>query len=99
MEWTVTRLNKFNSGKLKAFVDLMVDNKIVIKGWRLIDGARGMFLSCPREKGKDDKYYDTVSFVLEADKSLVENMVIQHYKQTLLADTILVESDKPKSSV
>lgn len=48
------------SSKTKAFIDLALDDTLVIKGLTLVDGKEGLFLSYPSTKGKDDKYYNSV---------------------------------------
>jgi stage V sporulation protein G len=45
--------------KVKAFVDVLIGG-IVVKGLRLIEGSKGLFLSMPREQGKDGRWYNTV---------------------------------------
>lgn len=48
------------TSKTKAFVDLELDGTLVIKGLTLVDGKKGLFLSFPSTKGKDNKYYNSV---------------------------------------
>lgn len=43
-----------------AYFDLRTSDGLVVKGFKLIDGDRGHFVGMPSQKGKDDKYYDTV---------------------------------------
>lgn len=44
----------------KAFIDLKLDDTLVIKGLTLVEGKEGLFLSFPSKKGKDSKYYNSV---------------------------------------
>ena len=53
-------MNKGDWGKIKAFFDLITTDGFTIKGFKLVDGASGLFVSFPSQKGKDDEYYDTV---------------------------------------
>ena len=48
------------NSKTKAFVDLKLDDTLVIKGLTLVDGKEGIFLSFPSVKGKKGKYYNSV---------------------------------------
>lgn len=48
------------SSKTKAFIDLELDNTLVIKGLTLVEGKDGLFLSFPSKKGKDGNYYNSV---------------------------------------
>ena len=59
----IVRMNPLSnngSGKTSAFFDIQTSDGIIIKGFRIINGAKGMFISAPDEKGKDGKYYETV---------------------------------------
>lgn len=56
----IDRMNKGDWGKIKAFFDLITADGFTIKGFKLVDGASGLFVSFPSQKGKDDEYYDTV---------------------------------------
>ena len=53
-------LPKDGNGKLLAFFDVETNDGIVIKNFRLFNGAKGMFISPPADKGKDGKYYESV---------------------------------------
>lgn len=48
------------NSKTKAFVDLALDNTLIIKGLTLVEGKEGLFLSFPSKKGKDGNYYNSV---------------------------------------
>ncbi len=57
----VERLYKLNTdGKMKAFVDLSVNDALLIKGLRIIEGTKGAFVSMPKMQGKDKKWYDII---------------------------------------
>jgi stage V sporulation protein G len=59
MDVKVVRLRRFENGdsKLKAFVDVAV-GEFIVKGLRLLNGEKGLFLAMPQEKGKDGKWYN-----------------------------------------
>ena len=48
------------TSKTKAFIDLALDDTLVIKGVTLVEGKEGLFLAFPSTKGKNGKYYNTV---------------------------------------
>lgn len=48
------------SSKTKAFIDLALDDTLVIKGLTLVEGKKGIFLSFPSAKGKNGEYYNSV---------------------------------------
>lgn len=78
----IVRMNQLESksSKTAAFFDIQTKDEIVIKGFRLVNGAKGMFISSPDEKGKDGKYYETV--VLPKDlKTSIEKLAIEEYNK------------------
>lgn len=73
-------LHQDGNGKLLAFFDVQTNDGIVIKGFRLVNGTNGMFISAPDEKGKDGKFYETV--ILPKDmKDSLQKMAIEEYKK------------------
>ncbi|MGK9475595.1 septation protein SpoVG family protein [Melioribacter sp. OK-6-Me] len=77
----IVRMNKVQSGgKTAAFFDIQTDEEIVIKGFRLVSGSNGLFVSAPNEKGKDGKYYDTVILPKELKREL-EKLALNEYNK------------------
>jgi len=79
----IIRMNPMKSdasGKTAAFFDIQTDDGITIKGFRLVNGSNGLFLSTPDQKGKDGKYYETVSLPKEM-KIQLEKMAIDEYNK------------------
>ncbi len=79
----IVRMNPLKSeggGKTAAFFDVQTDDGIVIKGFRLVNGSNGLFLSSPDQKGKDGKYYETVILPKEM-KSELEKMAIDEFNK------------------
>ena len=64
------------NGALKAFADVVIGDSFLVKGMRIVEGRKGLFVSMPRELGKDGKWYDNVLPVTrEAREVLVEAMM------------------------
>ena len=78
----IARMNKLdgNNSKMVAFFDIETDDEILIKGFKLINGTNGLFISSPDDKGKDGKYYESVSLPKEM-KSTVQKMAIDEYNK------------------
>tara|TARA_Y100001970_G_C14192363_1_gene836142 strand:- start:105 stop:476 length:372 start_codon:yes stop_codon:yes gene_type:complete len=53
-------MNKGEWGKVRAFFDVMTEEGFTIKGFKIIDGSNGLFVSMPSQKGKDEEYFDTI---------------------------------------
>jgi stage V sporulation protein G len=73
-------LKSDGSGKTAAFFDIQTNDGITIKGFRLVNGSNGLFMSAPDQKGKDGKYYETVTLPKEM-KSELEKMALEEYNK------------------
>ena len=67
------------SGATKAFCDLSVLDTFIIKGLRVVDGKEGLFVSMPREQGRDGKWYNTVIPRSKEVKEEIEKLVLEAY--------------------
>lgn len=65
-------------GKTKAFCDVAVAG-FVIKGFRVVDGKRGLFVSMPRQQGKDGKWYETASPLDEETRTSLNELILEAY--------------------
>ena len=80
LKLAVTRLHKLDgSGATKAFCDISVLDSLVINGLRIIEGEKGLFVSMPREEGKDGKWYNTVIPLKREVKDAIERVVLEAY--------------------
>lgn len=69
------------NSKTKAFVDLKLDDTLVIKGLTLVEGKEGLFLSFPSKKGKDGKYYNSVYSLDKEWTRLLQDACIKKYNE------------------
>lgn len=76
----MNKLDSNSGGKVAAFLDIQTDDGIIIKGFRLVNGSNGLFLSAPDQKGKDGKYYENVVLPKEM-KEQVEKLAIDEYNK------------------
>ena len=53
-------MNKGSWGKVRAFFDLTTTEGFTIKGFKIIEGINGLFVSMPSQKSNDGEYYDSV---------------------------------------
>ena len=77
----ILKSNTASQGKTAAFFDIQTQDGIIIKGFRIVNGANGLFISSPDEKGKDGKYYETAILPKEM-KSTLEKLAIEEYNKT-----------------
>jgi stage V sporulation protein G len=68
-----------SNSKTKAFIELVLDNTLVIKGMTLVEGSKGLFLSFPSSKGKDGKYYNSVYSLDKEWLKLLQDACVKKY--------------------
>jgi DNA-binding cell septation regulator SpoVG len=74
----ISRMSKGEWNKVKAFFDLQTEEGFTLKGFKLVEGATGMFVGFPSQQNKDGEYQDTIF----ADKTLrqkVNQVALEHY--------------------
>ena len=78
----VLRMNKtiLPGTPTKCFVDIEFYG-LIVKGLRVVEGRNGIFVSYPREKGKDNDYHDVCYPADMQVKLEVEKAVLDVYKQ------------------
>ena len=77
---SVSRLHKLDgAGAIKAFCDVAFNDEIVIKGFKIVEGKDGLFVSMPCEAGKDGKRYNIVTALTREMKDAIELAVLEIY--------------------
>ena len=69
------------NSKTRAFVDLSLDDTLVIKGLTLVEGKDGLFLTFPSTKGKYEKYYNSVYSLDKEWKKLLQDACVKKYNE------------------
>lgn len=81
LQLKVDRIHKLpDNGPMKAFVDLSINNVLVIKGLRVIKGHKGLFVSMPQEQGKDKRWYDSIRCLTPEIRDFINEKVLSAYE-------------------
>ena len=77
----VARMHRLDSdSSLKAFVDVIVAEQVLVKGVKVVKNRDGdIFVAMPKQQGKDGKWYETVMLLNEDIKQELEEAVIEAY--------------------
>ena len=79
MEVEVADIRKLvNGGKCKAAADVRLGEGLVVRGFFVMEGRNGIFVSLPRKSNKDGQWFD----MIEVDDSLkrtIEDKVLEAY--------------------
>ncbi len=99
----IERMNKGSWGKVRAFFDIRTEEGLVVKGFKIMEGINGMFVSMPSQKGKnqqgDDEWFDTVWAEKELRDQLNQlalNEYGSQYDQTLSDNQSSEASSSPQ---
>ncbi len=65
--------------RIRAFVDLGVNDAILIKGVKVVDGKKGLFVSMPSEQGKNEQWYERVRCMNKDVKGIISDKVLEAY--------------------
>ncbi len=80
-EVMVARMNKWEGeGTTRAFCDVAVADTFLIKGIKVVEGKKGLFVSMPRQQGKDGKWYDTVRPLTKEARQQLSELVLEAYQ-------------------
>jgi len=96
----ISRMNKGEWGKVRAFFDLTTSDGFTIKGFKLVEGISGLFVGFPSAKGTDGEYNDTV-WVAQEVREEVNVLAHQMYNDPTNGEPVLelVEKDNKKTVV
>ena len=71
---------KFETDRpLKAFADITINDALLIKGVRVMDGSKGLFVGMPREQAKGSKWYDSVHCLTQELQDQITEIVLSAY--------------------
>ncbi len=80
LKFKITRLHRIEGNtSVKAFVDIALNESLLLKGLRIVEGRNGLFVSMPREKGKDNRWYETIHPMSRQVKDDIANTVLLAY--------------------
>ncbi|MFA4948745.1 MAG: septation regulator SpoVG [Candidatus Krumholzibacteriia bacterium] len=79
MEITEIRISLRTDNKLKAFASITLDNRFVIRGLKIIEGAKGVFVAMPSRKRPDGTFQDIAHPINNETRSWMEQKVIDAY--------------------
>ena len=81
IEVRVRRIHRLdNDGKLKGFADIIVNDALLIKGLKIINGDRGLFVAMPHEKAKNNRWYEKIRCLTDEVREQVAECVLRAYE-------------------
>lgn len=68
-------------GKLKAFADVKIADAVIIKGFSVMEGSRGVFVSMPRKASRDGKWFNILMPVNESFEQHLKDKVMEAFER------------------
>ncbi len=86
MKISSIKIYPFDTGiaqsSIRAYADVILENLVVIKGFRILASkSGGVFIGMPSKKGKDGKYYDQIEIKSDEFQSLLREQILTAYKE------------------
>lgn len=83
MKITSINVRKVNTGdpKLKAFVNITIDDSLAVKDLRIIEKEDRLLVAMPSRKNKDGEYRDIVHPINQEVRTMMEEEIIKAYNE------------------
>ncbi len=80
-EITEVRIYKSKGeGNVKAYASVSLDNEFVVKGLKVIEGEKGLWVSMPSKKAKDGSYQDVFHPMSKEARDKIVDAVLKAYQ-------------------
>ncbi len=66
-------------GKLKAFAAVKIADAVIIKGFSVMEGTHGVFVSMPRRASRDGKWFDILTPVNDSFEQRLKDKVMEAF--------------------
>lgn len=67
-------------GSLVAFANVTFDRCFVVRGFRIFDGKKGLFMACPSEQISKDDYRDTAFPITAEFRETLNDAIVEAYE-------------------
>lgn len=81
MKITDVRIFPVDDKKLRAFVSVIFDSCFLVSDIKIIDGAKGLFLSMPSKKRRDGTFKDVAHPLNVETRKLMEDAIFAKFRE------------------
>ncbi len=80
MNITEVRVKKMeNEGRMKAVASITFDNAFVVRGIRIIEGDKGLFIAMPSRKTREGTFKDIAHPITSEAREEIERIILDAY--------------------
>ena len=69
-----------SDSRIKAFADIGINDALLIKGIRVVQGKKGLFVSMPVEQSKNERWYERVRCLNQNVRELIADKILAAYQ-------------------
>jgi stage V sporulation protein G len=83
MQITEVTIHPTNEGLLRAYVNIIFDNCLMIREIRVIRGPAGLFVSMPAKKQRDGTHWDIAYPANTETRNMIEQAILAEYEKVV----------------
>jgi|UniRef100_A0A7C4YBY2 stage V sporulation protein G len=83
MQITEVKVMVKSEPKLKGFANVTFDNEFVVRGIKIIEGQKGLFISMPSKRGKDGKFRDIAHPINNEAREKIQKAILEEYNNII----------------
>jgi len=81
LNFSVKRLHRFDGeGSLKAIADIAIGEEFLVKGFCVVEGKNGLFISEPKRPGNDGKWYGMACSLTDEVKKEIGRVIMEAFE-------------------
>lgn len=66
---------------LKAFANIIIEDCLIVRNIKIIDGSKGLFVAMPNRKLQNGEYRDVVHPLNSETRAEIEELVLDKYNE------------------
>jgi stage V sporulation protein G len=86
MEITDVSVSPVDENKLRAYVNITIDDCFMIRGLKVIKGNNGLFVAMPNKKSKNGMFRDVAHPLNSETRRMIEKKVLEKYQEAIDGD-------------
>jgi stage V sporulation protein G len=83
MEITEVQVALADEGKLRAYINITIDDCFMVRGLKVIESAKGIFVAMPNKKGTNGMFRDMAHPINHDTRAMIEEIVLEKYDEAV----------------
>jgi stage V sporulation protein G len=75
----IVAFRNLTMGKIRASLDIRTTEGFIIRGFKVVEGEKGLFVGMPSERTRTGKYLDLVRIEDPTLKEMLESLILDEY--------------------